>query len=50
MMGMRGMGAAHFMPRSGDTRMAVVRSPNESMKACVDAATQLMDRAARVAP
>lgn len=50
MMRMRGMGAAHFMLRSGDTRMAVVCSPNESMKACVDAATQLMDRAARVAP
>lgn len=52
MMGMHGAmgGGARFMLRAGDARMAVQCSPNESMRACVDAATQLMDRAQRMAP
>jgi hypothetical protein len=36
---------ASFMLRAGDTRLAVRCSPSESMRACVEAATTLMDRA-----
>ena len=48
---MRGMGqrGASFMLRSGDVRLGVRCSPSESMKACVDAATSLMDRAKSMA-
>ena len=48
-----GMGAAagaRFMLRAGDVRLAVQCSPGEPMKACVDAATSLMDRAKTMAP
>ncbi|PSC03378.1 hypothetical protein SLNSH_19110 [Alsobacter soli] len=46
-MGMGGMGraGASFMLRAGDVRLGVRCSPSETMKACVDAATDLMDRA-----
>jgi hypothetical protein len=36
---------ASFVVRSGDTRLAVRCSPQESMRACVEAATTLLDRA-----
>ncbi|GGH28169.1 hypothetical protein GCM10007036_37220 [Alsobacter metallidurans] len=42
---MRRMGGASFMLRAGDVRLAVRCNPSESMKACVDAATSLMDQA-----
>ncbi|WP_293868606.1 hypothetical protein [uncultured Alsobacter sp.] len=38
-------GGASFMLRSGDTRLAVRCSAQETMRACVEAATTLMDRA-----
>ena len=35
---------AHFWLRSGDTRLGVRCDPNEPMRACVDAATTLLDK------
>ena len=53
-MGMGGMGGmgrgARFMLRAGDVRLAVQCSAGEPMKACVDAATSLMDRAKTMSP
>ena len=42
--GGRGRGAG-FRLQSGDTRLEVRCSPDESMRACVEAATTLLDRA-----
>jgi hypothetical protein len=50
-MGGGGMGGgAHFMLRSGDTRLAVRCDSQESMRACVDATLSLMDKARSLAP
>ena len=38
-------GGAQFWLRSGETRLGVRCDPNEPMRACVDAATMLLDRA-----
>jgi hypothetical protein len=48
--GLRGgaRGAAFFL-RSGDATMAVRCDPQDSMKACVEAATMLMEKARGVA-
>src|SRR3954463_2481487 len=44
--GRRGPGrGAGFRLQSGDTRLEVRCSPDESMRACVEAATTLLDRA-----
>jgi hypothetical protein len=40
---------AHFWLRSGDTRLGVRCDPNEPMRACVDAATTLLDKARSLA-
>jgi hypothetical protein len=48
-MGM-GRAGARFMLRAGDVRLGVQCSPGEPMKACVDAAISLMDRAKTMAP
>ena len=42
--GRYGRGAG-FMLQSGDTRLRMRCNPDESMRACVDAATTLLDRA-----
>jgi hypothetical protein len=40
-----GLRGAAFFLRSGDASMAVRCDPQDSMKACVEAATMLMDKA-----
>jgi hypothetical protein len=41
---------AGFLLRAGDTTLAVRCDPRDSMRACVDAATTLMDRARTTMP
>ena len=38
----------HFMLTTGSTRLAVICGPRETLRDCVEAATLLLDRAARV--
>jgi len=42
-------GGAHFVFRSGDTRLGVKCDPQEPMRACVEAAVTLMERARSIA-
>jgi hypothetical protein len=45
-----GGGGARFMLQSGDTRLRVVCDERETMRACVDAATALLEKAKGAGP